>query len=352
MNLQEDIFFSIGKEQQMRYIAIERVVKGMRMGKSVFNSNGDILVNKEVILTDKLIENMKRRGILGVYVDDALSEDIEIEDLISDETKQKAIKVLKNMDVDAAVDIAEKIADEIAEIKEINLNMVALRSKDGYTYQHSLNVAVYSVVTGIAMGLRRGMLKELSAAALLHDIGKMQIPMRILDKPGKLTDEEYEEIKKHSEYGYELLKESHQITSKIKMGVYMHHENVDGTGYPLGLKEHQIYLFAQIIHIADVYDALSSRRSYKEAELPNTSVKFLMNHAGSMFQQDIVKVFIDCVPVYQKGREVILNTGEHAIVVENRQHHTMYPIIRLMDGTTIDLYEEDNEELEIVEVVC
>lgn len=335
----------------MRYIDLAQITPGMKLAKPIFNEKGDILLQKDVVLTDKLIKRMKIRDLTGAYIEDILSEDINIEDLVSPETTQKGIRALKKMNIDAAMEVAEQIADEISELKDISINLLCLRSKSDYTYIHSVNVAVYSAIIGQGMGMKRGLLKELCASALLHDIGKIQIPKRILEKPDKLTQEEYELIKKHAEYGYELLKEQKMLTSKIRMGVYMHHENVDGTGYPLGIKGSEIYLFAKIIHIADVYDALTTKRSYKEAELPGESIQYLMNRAGTMFQPELVRIFIDYVPVYPKGRTVLLNTGEKAVVVENKHHHTMYPVIRLFDGTTIDLYEENEEEYEIVEIL-
>lgn len=336
----------------MRYIDMADVKSGMKVAKAILNENGDILVNTNVILTEKIIKRMKKRELMGIYIEDALSEDIMLEQLISDESEIKAIKALRTLDIDAALEAAEQITEEICDMPEISLDMSGLRSKSNSTYEHSLNVAIYAVMIGIGMGLRKGLLKELSVSALLHDIGKLQIPTKLLHKPGKLTEEEYETIKRHSEYGYELLKDNVALTSKIKMGVYMHHENVDGTGYPLGLEEDQIYLFAKIIHVADVFDAICSKRSYKQSVLPSASAEFLMRRAGTMFQTDIVNVFINCLPLYPKGRTVVLNNGEKAIVVENKQYHTHHPVIRFFDGVTVDLSDEDNEDLEIVGIMC
>ena len=135
------------------------------------------------------------------------------------------------------------------------------------------------------------------------------------------------------------------------MGVYMHHENYNGTGYPMGLSGDQIYLFAKIIHIADVYDAITSERVYKKAQSPGEAVEFLMKNAGTMFQPEFVKAFITYIPVYPKGRNVVLSDGSTAVVVENRQHHTLYPVVRrLSDGKTIDLSENENQDLIIVEL--
>ena len=193
--------------------------------------------------------------------------------------------------------------------------------------------------------LRRLILKELSAAGLLHDIGKLNLPLDLLEKAGPLSEEEYETMKTHSELGYERLKENINISSKTKMGVYMHHENVNGSGYPLGLRDDQIYMFAKIIHIADVYDAITSERPYKKAQSPKEAIEFLMNNAGKMFQPEYVKAFITYIPVYPKGRNVILSDGNVAVVVENRQYHTLYPVVRrLSEGETIDLADQ-NENL-------
>lgn len=332
----------------MRYISMEQAEPGMIVGKSIYNEQGVTLVNYRVTLTDKLISRMKEKGLMGLYVEDSLSDDIRIEELISDELEVKAAQALRKMDIDAALDVAGEITDELSMNGEISVNLVSLRTNSDYTYKHSVNVAVLSVLTGMGIGLKKPMLKELAASGLLHDIGKINIPLETLEKAGPLTEEEYELIKKHSEFGYEKIKDDITISSKTKMGVFMHHENVDGTGYPMGLRGDQIYMFAKIIHIADVYDAITSERTYKKAQTPNEAIEFLMKNAGSMFQPEYVKAFITYIPVYPKGRNVILSDGNVAVVVENRQHNTLYPVIRLLsDGTTIDLSEHEDPSLYI-----
>ncbi|MCH5251519.1 MAG: HD-GYP domain-containing protein [Lachnospiraceae bacterium] len=332
----------------MRYIKMDQAESGMVVGKSVYNETGRVLVNYRVTLTDKLISRMKEKGLNGLYIEDSLSEDIEIEELISDELEIKAAQALRKMDVDAALDVANEITDELSMDGEISVNLVSLRTNSDYTYKHSVNVAILSVLTGMGIGLKKPVLKELAAAGLLHDVGKINIPVETLEKPGALTEEEYELIKRHSEFGYDKIKDNISISSKTKMGVYMHHENINGTGYPLGLQGDQIYMFAKIIHIADVYDAITSERVYKKAQPPNEAIEFLMKNAGNMFQPEYVKAFITYIPIYPKGRNVILSDGRVAVVVENRQHNTLYPVIRLLeDGTTIDLSEHEDPNLYI-----
>lgn len=330
----------------MRYITIENAKAGMMVGKSIYNEKGSVLVNYRVKLTDKLIDRMKEMGLPGLYIDDDLSKDITVEDLISDELGVKATKALRKMDIDAALTVASEITEELALNGDVNVNLVSLRTTSDYTYKHSVHVATLSVLTGIAIGLKKTMLKELAAAALLHDIGKVNIPAAILEKPGPLTEEEYEMVKSHSEMGYEKLKSNLNISSKTKMGVFMHHENVNGTGYPMGLRGDQIYMFAKIIHIADVYDAITNERVYKKAQSPREAVEFLMNNSGIMFQPEYVKAFITYIPFYPKGRNVELSDGSIAVVVENRQQNTLYPVVRrLSDGKTIDLSDYDTEDM-------
>lgn len=333
----------------MRYINMDHAEPGMIVGKSIFNEEGHVLVNYRVTLTEKLIQRMIEKGLKGLYIEDSLSSDIDVENLITDGLEVKAAQALNEMDIDAAMDVAGEITDELSLQGDISVNLVSLRTTSDYTYKHSINVAILSVLTGIGLGLKRSMLRELAAAGLLHDIGKINIPPETMDKAGPLTEEEYELIKKHSEFGYEKIKNNISISSKTKMGVYMHHENINGTGYPMGLSGDQIYMFAKIIHIADVYDAITSERVYKKAQSPAEAIEFLMKNAGTMFQPEYVKAFITYIPVYPKGRNVILSDGTTAVVVENRQHHTLYPVVRrLSDQETIDLYEQQDNNLTIV----
>lgn len=336
----------------MRYINIDSARPGMVVGKSIYNEQGSVLINYRVKLTEKLIERMRKLGLLGLYINDDLSSDIQVDDLISDELGVKATKALVKLDIDEALTVANDIVDELSLNGDFNVDLVSLRTSSDYTYKHSLNVAVLSVLTGIGIGLKKTILKELSVAGLLHDIGKLNIPEGILDKQGPLTEEEYEMVKTHSQLGYDKLKGNINISSKTKMGVYMHHENMNGSGYPLGLRGDQIYMFAKIIHIADVYDAITNDRPYKKAQSPQEALEFLMNNAGKLFQPEYVRAFITYIPIYPKGRNVILSDDSVAVVVENRQYHTLYPVVRrLSDGETIDLSEqaERKEPLSILD---
>lgn len=171
----------------------------------------------------------------------------------------------------------------------------------------------------------------------MHDIGKTNIPKEILNKPDILSEEEFKEVRKHPRYGYDILKENDNISSVVRNAVYSHHENEDGTGYPRGLTSDKIHLFAKIIHIADVYDALTARRSYKEPLNPADALEYLMAYAGTMFDKTVLETFIKYVAPYPVGTSIRLSTGQVAVVIKNNEEFLTRPIVRLANGTIINL---------------
>ena len=182
-------------------------------------------------------------------------------------------------------------------------------------------------------------LKKLSQAALLHDIGKTCLPVEILNKPGKLAPEEYEEIQKHCRYGYNLLKNNPDISSVTRNAILSHHENENGTGYPRQLSGDKIHKFAKIIHIADVYDALTTKRVYKDAMNPSEALEYLMSQIEIMFNKEMVATFLQYIAPYPLGVTVELSNGKPAVVVQNNRDMLSRPKVRLFDGTIINLME-------------
>jgi len=154
-------------------------------------------------------------------------------------------------------------------------SLMKLATHDYYTHTHSLNVSIYSVSLGFYLGLNKSELKELGEAALLHDLGKSKIDSHIINKNGKLTIDEFEEMKHHSAYGYDLSVHIGTDNKKILDGIKYHHEKMDGTGYPDGLKGEEIPMYARIIGVCDIFDALSSRRSYKDGMPTFEVLKFM-----------------------------------------------------------------------------
>ena len=328
----------------MRYISSRDLQPGMTLASSLYDNNEQILLKANTVLTPFFVNKIRELEFDGVYVFE--DNDIEVaKQIVSDETRMKAINRLKKLDIDACIFLANSIVNEIQNSDSLIVEQVAISSYDNYTYVHSVNVDILSVIIGIGMGFKNEELEKLSQGALLHDIGKCDVPLEILNKPAKLTDEEFEEMKKHPEYGLKRLRQREEaggddVAAVIKNAVYSHHENWDGSGYPRGLKGEEIHKFARIIHVADVYDALTAKRVYKNAMNPADAIEYLMANSGSMFDIDIVKVFLQYVAPYPLGCNVLLSNGLQGTVYENNDKYLSRPKVRLQNGKIIDLMEK------------
>ncbi len=323
----------------MRYVKKEHLEKGMVLVYTLYDNNEKILLKSNKKLTPLYINRIQQMDITGLYV----FEDDEIEchePMISEKTRINAIKSLKQLNIDDCIYIANNIVEEIRESESMVMETLNLSSYDNYTYNHSVNVDMLSVILGVALGLRDDELRKLSQAALLHDIGKTCVPLEILNKPGRLTPEEYAEVQKHSRYGYNMLKDNPDISSVTRNAILSHHENEDGSGYPRHLTAEKIHKFAKIIHIADVYDALTTKRVYKDAMNPGEALEYLMANTGGQFNREMVEVFLQYIAPYPLGVIVELSNGKTGFVVENHRDMLSRPTIRLMNGDMLNLLEE------------
>ncbi len=332
----------------MRYVQIEEAQAGMIAAKPIFDNIGKVLLSKGSVVTADYIERLMRRGMPGFYIEDEWSKDIEIEDVISPELRNAGIAALRNNNIDETLDIAKKMIEQILSSSVVSLDLMDLKSYDNYTYQHSVNVAIISTLVGMKMGLTKGNLQDLCIAAILHDVGKVLIDNDVLNKPGRLTNEEYTIVQRHSTLGYEIIKDRLDISATVKSAILMHHENEDGSGYPNGYKSGQIHLYAKIIHVADVFDALTSKRTYKPAYARSEAAEYLMGSCGTMFNKEVVEAFLLAVPIYPRGIRVLLSNHLDAIVVRNTKN-TLRPVIRFENNEEIDMSDlTQNRSLTIV----
>ena len=322
----------------MRYVKAEHLEKGMVLVYSLYDNNEKVLLKANRKLTQNYITRIQQMDIMGLYVfeDDEIDEHVPT---VSEQTRLKAIKSLKKLNIDDCIFIANNIVEEIRECESMVVETINLSTYDNYTYTHSVNVDILSVILGVAIGLRDDELRKLSQAALLHDIGKTCVPIEILNKPGKLDNDEWEEMKKHPRYGYNMLKDNYDVSSVTRNAILSHHENEDGSGYPRNLTSEQIHLFAKIIHIADVYDALTTKRVYKDAMNPADALEYLMANTGRLFDKELVTTFLEYIAPYPLGVQVELSTGQKALVVKNNRKMLARPVVRLDGGALIDLME-------------
>ncbi|PKM49670.1 MAG: HD-GYP domain-containing protein [Firmicutes bacterium HGW-Firmicutes-7] len=223
-----------------------------------------------------------------------------------------------------------------------------MRNHDEYTYTHSINVALYAMFIGKWMNLNEEEIKILIHAGILHDIGKIKIPLTILNKPDILTEKEFARIKEHSNDGYNFCKASTWLHSEVKEAVLSHHEREDGSGYPRGLKKEQISVYSKIIAIADVYDALTSERVYKPRQTPFDTFKHMIREGYQKYDIGILNTFLDYISFYYVGSKVRLSDNRVGEIIFIHPHNIIYPTIKVDD----EYFEVNNcNQIKIVEFV-
>ena len=267
----------------------------------------------------------------------------------------ECIRYDKETDMEVLKDTVNDLVHHILNDDMIFMTLTGIRDIDNYTFLHSVDVCIYTVVTSKAIGMSFDEIYELTMAAILHDVGKCKIPLAILNKPDKLTSEEFEIMKRHTLYGLEIVNQMPGLNQKIGKIICQHHEKWDGSGYPMGIKGNDIELGARIISIADVYDALTANRVYRKRYMPHEAAEYLMAQNGTQFDPELLKRFIENIAVYPQDLIVLLNTGEVARVLPSKGIASMRPrvsVITRKDGPPIlDPYEIDLLENPTVFVV-
>lgn len=344
----------------MRRIPTYALRPGIEVARPVFNRNGQVLLARGAVLTGKFIDRLKDQGVSALYVEDGLLPDVEVDDVIGEDTRSKTVSMVNNLIGDQVQDPASiikratimskdllsaisDIVDRLMTNRDVMVNLMDIRTIDQYTFCHSVNVCVLSVLTGIALGMSRDRLAVLAMGSLLHDVGKTKIPREIINKTGPLSPEEFELVKKHCRFGFEIVKNSH-ITDIVAASVaFQHHERFDGQGYPNQLKGVRIHEFSRITGIADTYDAITSDRPFQKAIAPHEAYEFISGSGGHLFDFEITKAFLSHIPAYPVGTLVVLNTNEVGAVVENVKGYSRFPRVRVLFdpyGKYITSYKE------------
>jgi len=220
--------------------------------------------------------------------------------------------------------VVESMVDLVVQQEDLLLGMTAIKDYDEYTYNHSVNVSILAVALGQRLGLRRRLLEQIGIASLFHDVGKVEIPEEILNKPSSFTEEEWEIIRKHPEWGLRaILKFKGVDETSIKSAIvaYEHHMHYDRTGYPRTNMKLEHGLLSEIVTLADQYDAMTSSRVYARVPLkPDRALAMLMEFSGSRVHPSLVKVFVNMVGVFPQGSLVLLDTKEMGLVFETNSN--------------------------------
>lgn len=339
----------------MNVISIQHI--GKIIHEDIYSSSGVLLLKKRSPIT---AEHLLKLSKHDYYFHSSYLEEKE-----SNYYKQKAetlyrdnadrcrmgFEKIQNNSEEAMLELTSAllpIIDNIMEDALFGRYLDEVKSYDNYTYVHSMNVGIYASVIGKVLGLSKNDITLLGIMGILHDVGKLSIEKEILSKPGKLSNSEWLRIKMHPTLGYQLLKTIPDIDPYILQGALLHHEKLDGTGYPLGLKQENIPYLVQVLSVADVYDALSSERSYRPKLSIFETTKILMDEAKSnKLNIAIVKPYVKYLLSNYTRNNVILSSGEEAELIFIHEDEPHLPLIRIGDNF-IDLRK--NSSINIVDL--
>ena len=351
-----------------KYIRVRQLKEGMRTDQRIIDHIGRVLIEKGTTLDQYQIDYMINMGVGGIYIREGEAEDPD--DYVITEETQRTIEKLKVADpvkvklaesvknrvsqgvqflykntdsenfVNTTNDIANDLMKAIMENDAIAVDISELKVSDEYTFKHSVDVATMAMIVAKKYGMPENQIYEIGIAGLLHDVGKSRIPNEVLNKPARLTDDEFELMKQHSLFGYNILKEKRNVSSAVMMAVLQHHEKIDGNGYPLGLAESEIGEYAKILSTVDIYDALVTERPYKTAFSQRDAVEMIMSMTREL-DVTAIKAFLSSVILYPVDSIVELSTGEKAKVVKNNQNCILRPkVVGLKTGKVYDLTED------------
>lgn len=348
----------------MRLVPTSAVADQAELARDVLigRADGIPLLRSGTKITERYREGLERAGIHAIYIEDELSQGIVPEELVSAETRTIAAKAvgdayrsaketivcgqpLEERTIGALGAVVERILREIESSGGTALALADLCAADSYTFQHSVDVTALGLLLGRRILHERGWLDyrgvrrytrfderlyELGLGLLLHDIGKLAIPMELLHKPGKLTPTEWEIMKTHPRAGMELLRGS-MCSPLSKSIVLRHHERWNGSGYPDGKRGMAVHEMARIAAVADVYDAVTSERSYESARPPHVGVRIILDGANTSFDPAIVDTFSRLVAPFPPGVELELADGRRALVVSVPDEELDRPVVRVID---------------------
>ncbi len=242
----------------------------------------------------------------------------------------KDVKMGNRLDVAAIDELAHEVVESLAGNQNALATMMRLRHKDQYLLEHSFSVAVLMGMLTRSQGYPSDAMQPLVLGALLHDIGKIRVPPEILNKPGRLTPDEWEEMKRHVDYGMATLADTPGISDTVKIICTQHHERLDGTGYPFKLAAPDISLAGRMGAVVDVYDAITADRVYHQGMAPTIALRKMLEWSGDHLDRDLVYQLIRCISIYPPGSLVLLQTGQVALVREINALKQNLPVIELV----------------------
>ena len=314
---------------------------GMQIAEMLATRFNTKLVTKGTILDESLIVKIRDAGIEKVSVYDLSQAQVEDNRERFVEEYKENLNEVKSFfsELDSSsifkIDKIRGIVSTTLESSIANRDVIhslnSVRGLDDYTYVHSMNVGILSSLIAKWSRWSEDDIKKITYAGLLHDIGKIRVPQHILNKPGKLTPEEFEQIKQHPIYAFDMLKKADNLSSDIKQAVLTHHEREDGSGYPLGLTGDKIHPYAKVLAIADVFDAMVSDRCYHAKDSPFAVFEFFVDQCLNKLDPGLLNTFVINMAPYYTGEKVLLSNGQEAEVIFVDPRNVSRPLVKVRE---------------------
>ncbi len=325
----------------MRKISTNFLKAGMKIARTIYDGSGRLLLPAGITLTEDFIKRLSSMGIASLYVEDEIPvREVDLKFFVSQRTRTESAKLLKEtyslfekekyIDTLSVQKTVDELMDEMLGSYGTLMNFYEIRTYDACTFDHSVNVCILSLLTGITLGYGRQKLKELGIGALLHDIGKIKISKEVLNKPGALTPDELQQICRHPEEGFDILRRHYEIPLPSAHIALQHQERLDGSGYPHRLTGNEIHEYARIVMVADVFEALTSDRPYRTAYTVAQAHDLIKSLAGKSFERDFIAALFSNIPPFPTGVMIILSSGEIGQVVKTNKSAPDRPVVKIL----------------------
>lgn len=347
--------------EKMKLTFIDDLVDGMILAEDIYDKHENLYLSGGAILTLSMIKSLERMGLDYVNIAEKVDESGEkeaiiIEDHLNEEYKksvQSFKKIFNNAKIgnrivaDELDDCVNPLIHEINSSNNIAKRLWQIEMCDEYTYDHSVQVCMLSALLGKWLGLTEDAIHEVSKAGLLHDVGKINIPDEVLNKPDQLNEEEFKIMKTHPTLGYVLLMNNKGFDEGILQGVLQHHERYDGNGYPSGAKGKEICRYARIVAIADVYSAMLADRVYRKGKSPFQAARIIMDSSFGYLDPYYSMIFLNKISQFYVGNIVKLSNGTIGEIVMINRNEPAKPLIKA-EEEFIDLLKETEIEIESI----
>lgn len=343
----------------MRPVDINHILGGEVIAKPIIDDEGRVLLSKGITMQLGFINKLVEKGITEIFVEDDISEDLVINNFISEDTKTETKKVIKtemnrlitNKEVSFAEihRVIDMLVNDILSTTDGLLNIRAIKMKDDFTYTHTINVTVMSIILAQRLLGDYHKIKTIATGCLLHDFGKVLLPKDIIENYSNLEGNDLVEYQKHPLIGYNMLKENKKISSISRIIVLQHHERNNGSGFPNGLKRDDIHLGAKICGICDEFDLRLSRNKDSSYITTSEAVEYLQSLSGIHFDKEHADILMKNIPVFPEGTVVLINNKLIGIVLKNNKQNLTRPVVRIfydyvkkkkLKPSEVDLYKQ------------